>query len=144
VIKITHNPDESQYLIVPPPPGGKRSLLFLLMANVPVQNTLQVQAGFFNKPINPPTWRNLIFIPTTDTPDSLRNDVEFNLSYFIDKGKGSNIIHSLSLKDGRPYADDIALPYYDETHPDQLIITDATKSDSDGQLTPVEPPTPQK
>jgi hypothetical protein len=109
---------KNRYAVIPPSAKeNKNTVVLLLLNTTPIQGTLQLQqqvavqppGSFFNI-------HNLVLFFWGDPASSLEQK-PLSASYFPDKGD-KEIIHSLSERDGRVFADDQPLPKFGEPDPD--------------------------
>jgi hypothetical protein len=103
--------------IVVPPPSGKNTVVYLLLPSAPIQGTLQLQYHIFVQP--PDSYmniHNLVLFFWGDPADNLKQK-QLSVSYFPDSSD-KDLIHSLSLRDGRVFADDQPLPKFGQVDTD--------------------------
>ena len=99
-------PPEGRYAVVPPPTKEiKRTVVWLLLDAAPIQGTLQLQFHISVQPRDSYVRiaHNLIVFFWGDPAERLQTR-PLNVSYFPDKSD-KEIIHSLSERDGRVFAD---------------------------------------
>jgi hypothetical protein len=119
VVEIFHvgQPPDDRYAIVPPAPGGDKTTVFLLLNTSPVSGTLQLQFHIFAQPPNSYfSIHNLIVYFWGQSLDALKQQ-QLSVSYFPDKSD-KDIIQSLSIRDGRAFADGEPLPKFNQPDPD--------------------------
>lgn len=95
---------------------GQGATVFLLLAEAPIIETVQLQ--YFVWPQQPNTFRifdNLVVFSWGDPAGGLTEHI-FNVSYFPDLGH-KDLIKALSEKDGRIYADNEPMPLFGEVDP---------------------------
>jgi hypothetical protein len=110
-------PAQGRYEVIPPPPGGKMTIVLLLLSSVPIANTLQLQFHIYTQPQNSyVNVKNLVIFFWADPPDTLKTQ-QLSASYFPDR-TDKDIIHGLSEREGRVYADDQPLPKFNQVDPD--------------------------
>ena len=107
-----------RFAIIPPPAKEARNtVVLMLLTSTPILGTLQLQqqvavqppGSFFNL-------HNLVVFFWGDAASGLETK-PLSVSYFPDKSD-PDIIHSLSEKDGRMFADDQPMPKFGEADPD--------------------------
>jgi hypothetical protein len=104
-------PPKDHYAIIPPPTKEiKNTVVWLLLDAAPIQGTLQLQ---YHISVQPPNSyfriaHNLIVFFWGDPAENLERK-PLTVSYFPDKSD-KELIHSLSERDGRVFADDEPLP----------------------------------
>jgi hypothetical protein len=107
-----------RFVVVPAPNGKGTTVVYMLIKNVPINGTLQVQARVFAQP--PGSYlniANLVIFFWGDPADSLHQNSPLSVSYFADIND-KDLIQTLSLRDGRVYADDQPLPKFSQADPD--------------------------
>jgi hypothetical protein len=109
---------QSNAVVVPPPSSSvKNTVVYLLLPAAPIPGTLQLQYHIFVQPPNSyGNFHNLVFFFWGDPADNLKQK-QLSVSYFPDTSD-KELIHSLSLKDGRVYADDQPLPKFGQPDPE--------------------------
>lgn len=109
---------KNRYAVIPPSTKeNKVTVVVLLLSTTPIQGTLQLQqqvavqppGSFFNV-------HNLVVFFWGD-PSAGLEQKPLSASYFPDKSD-KEVIHSLSERDGRVFADDQPLPKFGEPDPD--------------------------
>lgn len=93
------------------------SIVYILLPEEPIDATIQLQFRIFVQP--PGSYfhiKNVLIFFWGDPPDNLKEQ-PLAVSYFPDTSD-KDIAHSLSLRDGRVYADDEPLPKFNEPDPD--------------------------
>ena len=108
---------EIRYPIVPPTTKeNKNTTVYMLLDAAPISGTLQLQ---YYISVQPPgsyvNLHNLVIFFWGDAPDNLRQK-SLSASYFPDKSD-KEIIHALSERDGRVFADDQPMPKFGEPDP---------------------------
>jgi hypothetical protein len=128
-------PPKDRYVVIPPVTKENKNTVVLLLLNAaPIQGTLQLQYHIFVQPPNSYfNIHNLVFFFWGDPAENLQQK-PLSISYFPDKSD-KEIIHSLSERDGRAFADDQPLPKFGQPDPD-------FKGNKWMPLSP-SPPTPQ-
>lgn len=110
-------PPNDRYAVMLPPQGGKTTIVCLLLHSVPIAGTLQIQFHIFTQPPNSYiNIKNLVIFFWGDSPDVLKTQ-QLTVSYFPDKSDGE-VIHALSEREGRVFADDQPRPKYNQPDPD--------------------------
>jgi hypothetical protein len=110
-------PAATRYATIAAPSGGKNSVVFLLLDSAPVAQTLQLQYKVFAQPPNSYiTVHNLVIFFWGEDLNNLKGQ-QLSAAYFPDKSD-KKIIHSLSFKDGRAFADGEPLPKFNQPDPD--------------------------
>jgi hypothetical protein len=87
------------------------SVVYMLLPEEPIEETVQVQYKIFLQPRN--TYfhiKNVVVFFWGDPPDNLKLE-PLEISYFPDPSD-KDIAHALSLRDGRVYADEEPLPKF--------------------------------
>jgi len=121
-VNLEPNP---KFAVIPPIKGrtmvlnGKDiTVVYVLLHATPIQGTVQLQWGVFAQPRNSYIMvvHNLFVTFWADPPGSLANSA-FNISYFPDTSD-KDLIQTLSVKDGRVYADGEPLPKIGQPDPD--------------------------
>ncbi len=99
------------YVIVPAqktPDGPSQTIVYMLLPSVPISNTLSLQYHIFNQPAHSfITVQNLVVFFWGDPPENLKQHT-LQAGYFPDLGN-TDIARTLTIKDGRVYADDMPL-----------------------------------
>lgn len=108
---------KDRYAIVPPTTKeNKNTTVYMLLDAAPISGTLQLQ---YYISVQPPgsyvNLHNLVIFFWGDAPDNLRQK-SLSASYFPDKSD-KEIIHALSERDGRVFADDQPMPKFGEPDP---------------------------
>ena len=109
---------KDRYAVVPPSvPGGNTVVIFLLQS-APIQGTVQLQYHIFSQPPNSYIIlaHNMLLFFWGDPPKALEGK-PISISYFADVGD-KDLIHALTEKDGRLYADGEPLPKFNQPDPD--------------------------
>jgi hypothetical protein len=110
-------PHTERYAILPPPTGGNRTVVFIVLKAAPIAQTIQVQWHLYAQPADSFfNIHNLIVFMWGDPPGNLKTQ-ELSVAYFPDKSD-KELIHSLSMKDGRAFADRELLPKFNQPDPD--------------------------
>lgn len=105
---VGHEPS-TRLATIPPVKGGNKSLVFFLLRNSPVKETLQIQYRVFAQPVNSfVSIHNLVLFNWGESLENLK-DQQLSASYFPDK-TDPVVIHSLRVEKGRVYADDEPMP----------------------------------
>jgi hypothetical protein len=107
-----------RYAILPAPKGVGPTIVLLLLTASPIPNTLQLQYHVFTQQPNT-YWivaHNLVLFSWGDPVVNLEGK-QISASYFADLGD-KDIIHALTERDGRWFADDEPLPKFNEPDPD--------------------------
>lgn len=106
-----------RYATIAPPKGGNRSIVLLLLSSAPIAQTLQLQYRVFSQPANSySSVHNLVIFAWGEALENLKNQ-QLSASYFPDKSD-KEIIHNLSQRDGRVFADGEPLPKFNQPDPD--------------------------
>lgn len=108
----------------PPPPTGPgvhrttKAVAYFLLHSTPINGTLDMQMDLVRQPPGSylPVVHNLVIFLWGDAPAAIKLS-PFTVSYFPDTGD-KELIHSLTEKDGRVYADGEPLPKFGEMDPD--------------------------
>jgi len=105
-------------VIVVPPAGGKGNAhVYMLLPSSPVPGTVQLQWNIFVQlPNTYLVFQNLVMFAWGESVDALKTK-PISVSYFADS-KDKDIIKTLSLRDGRVFADDQPMPKFGEVDPD--------------------------
>jgi hypothetical protein len=105
-------------IVVPPPSGQGGIVVYMLLSSVPIQGTVQLQARVFTQP---PTsylvFSNLVVFVWSETLDTLKANQPLAVSYFAD-ATDKDVIKTLSMRDGRVYADDQPMLKFNQPDPD--------------------------
>jgi hypothetical protein len=98
--------------------GKQITVVYILLSSAPIQGTVQLQWGVYSQPRNSyfVMIHNLLVTFWGDPEGSLGQNA-FDISYFPDVGD-KDLIKSLTVKDGRVYADDEPLPKIGQVDPD--------------------------
>jgi hypothetical protein len=110
-------PPQTRYAVIPPLQGGN-TVVLLLLQKTPIDGTLQLQYNIFSQPPNSyfHLFHNVIVFFWGDPPDNLKQK-PLSVSYFPDTDD-KDLIQSLSVHDGRAWADDQPLPKFNQPDPD--------------------------
>lgn len=104
-------------IVIPRSGASGNSVVYMLLPSAPLPGTLQLQYHIF---LQPPTSflniHNLVVFFWGDAPDNLRQHA-MTVSYFPDT-EDKEVIKTLSLRDGRVFADDEPMPKFDQPDPD--------------------------
>jgi hypothetical protein len=104
-------------IVIPSSSAGVNTVVYMLLPATPIPGTLQVQYHIY---VQPPTsyvsLHNLVIFSWADPADNLRQK-QMSVSYFPDSSD-KDLIHALSQKDGRAFADDQPLPKFGQPDPD--------------------------
>jgi hypothetical protein len=93
------------------------SIVYLLLPEEPIEETIQLQYKIYVQPRNSFLHiKNVVVFFWGDSPDNLKQE-PLVVSYFPDTSD-KDIAHSLSLRDGRVFADDEPLPKFNEADPE--------------------------
>ena len=107
-----------KYVVVPPAGGNGMTFVYLLLRSSPIQGTLQLQFYIYSEP--PGSYfvlaHNLVVDVWGDPPGNLQGK-PFEVSYFPDTSD-KDLITSLTVKDGRVFADGEPLPKLGQADPD--------------------------
>jgi hypothetical protein len=104
-------------VVIPAPPGIKNSVVLMLLPNSPIPGTLQLQYKIYVQPANSYFQvHNMIVFFWGDPPGNLKTE-SLVVSYFPDKSD-KETIKTLSIRDGRTFADDEPLPKFGQPDPD--------------------------
>jgi hypothetical protein len=104
-------------VVIPAPKGVKNSTVLMLVPDTPIDGTMQLQWGVFAQPPGSYTHvHNLILFFWGDPPEELKNNT-LAVSFFPDKSD-KETIKTLTVRDGRVYADDQPLPKFGQPDPD--------------------------
>jgi hypothetical protein len=115
-LTTTVNPQQ-HYVICPPTGGGNRTIVLMLLNATPIQNTLQLQQRVALQPFDSfSNIHNLVIFYWGDPPTGLAS-FPVTASYFPDKSD-TELIHSLTERDGRVFADDQPMPKLNQPDPD--------------------------
>jgi hypothetical protein len=100
----------SKCVVMPPVPGQKLTFVYILLNSSPIQGTVQLQWHVFSEPRGSyfALVHNLLIDVWGDPPENLQQH-PFEISYFPDTSD-KDLIKTLSVKDGRVYADGEPLP----------------------------------
>jgi hypothetical protein len=110
-------PGDGKYIILPAPAKSTETIVLFLLQSATIADTLRLQSNAFTQPPGSySTFHNLVIFRWGDPIATLKTHPLIT-SYFPDK-KDSDIIHSLTLRDGRAYADDEPLPTLNAPDPD--------------------------
>jgi hypothetical protein len=104
-------------IVLPSPGAGINTVVYMLLPSTPIPGTLQLQYHIFVQPPNSyGNLHNVVIFSWGDPVDSLKQK-QMSVSYFPDSSD-KDLIHALSEKDGRVYADDQPLPKFGMPDPD--------------------------
>jgi hypothetical protein len=104
-------------IIVPPKQKDGNTVVYLLLPQAPVEETIQIQYQIYVQPRNSFLHvKNILIFFWGQTPLGL-NTAPLAVSYFPDTSD-TDIAHALSYHDGRVFADDQPLPKIGELNPD--------------------------
>jgi hypothetical protein len=104
-------------IVLPSPAPGGNTVVYMLLPATPIPGTLQLQYHIYVQP--PGSYgniHNVVIFAWGDTVDSLKQK-QMSVSYFPDSSD-KDLIHALSQKDGRAFADDQPLPKLGQPDPD--------------------------
>lgn len=107
-------------VILPSKPEMKMTTIYMLLAQTPIDNTLQLQFGLFAQPPNSyfKLTHNLIaFLWGSPSTQLQQQGTMLSVAYFPDPDD-SEKISKLSVHDGRVWADDQPLPKLSQPDPD--------------------------
>jgi hypothetical protein len=107
-----------RYAVIPPvgSPTGN-TVVLILLGSTPIPGTLQLQYHIYSQPPNSYfNIQNLVVFFWADPADNLRQK-SLSVSYFPDTAD-KDVIHALSQRDGRFFADDQPLPKFNQADPD--------------------------
>ena len=117
IFPITQMPT-NRYAVLPPVAPNTRTAVYLLLEETPIMNTVQLQYHVFAQ--QPNTYfqvsHNLIVFVWGELPENLMNK-QVSVSYFPDRSD-KDLIHSLSVRDGRCYADNEPILKFFQPDPD--------------------------
>ena len=104
-------------IVIPAPPGVRNSVVFMLVPDTPIDGTLQLQYRVAVQPL----WsyyhiHNLIVFSWGDPAANLKAE-PLVVTFFPDKSD-KDTIKTLTLRDGRAYADDQPLWNFGQLDPD--------------------------
>ena len=107
-------PPNDRYAVVPPPAQGGNTVVYMLLRQAPIPGTLQVPYYVFVQPPNSylVLFHNLVILFWGDPPGNLQGK-PMSVSYFPDIND-KELIQSLSVHDGRCFADDQPLPKFNQ------------------------------
>jgi len=104
-------------VVIPAPQGTKNTVVLMLVPNSPIDGTLQLQ---YRVALQPPGSyfhiHNLILFFWGDPAENLKTDM-LSVSFFPDTSD-KETIRTLTVRDGRVYADDQPLPKFGQPDPD--------------------------
>jgi hypothetical protein len=106
-----------RYAVLMPPPGGDQTVVVLLLESSPIPATLQLQYHVYAQPPNSYfSLHNIVIYVWGQSLDALRQQ-QLSVSYFPNKSD-KDLIKSLSMREGRIFADDEPLPKFNQPDPD--------------------------
>jgi hypothetical protein len=104
-------------VVVPPQNGNKNTVVYVLLPEAPIDQTLELQYKIYTQPRNSYfQMKNLVIFFWGDSPDALKQ-APLQISYFADSSD-KDIPQSLSYHDGRVFADDQPFPKFGEPDSD--------------------------
>lgn len=104
-------------LVIPNKSSNQGAVVFLLLPEKPIAETLEIKYRIFAQPRNSYfVLQNIVVFFWADPAATLK-DWPLEISYFPDTGD-KDIAHALSIRDSRVYADDIPFPKFGESDPD--------------------------
>jgi len=104
-------------VVIPATQGAKNTMVFMLVPDTPIDGTLQLQYKIYMQPPNSFFHiHNLIIFFWGDPPDNLKSDT-LAVIFFPDK-TDKETIKTLSVRNGRVYADDQPFPKFGQPDPD--------------------------
>jgi hypothetical protein len=109
IVQVDLEP-KPQYVVMKPAPGQKVTFIYILLSSAPIQGTVQLQWHVFSEPRGSyfALIHNLLIDVWGDPPQNLHEHA-FEISYFPDSSD-KDLIKTLTVKDGRVYADGEPLP----------------------------------
>jgi hypothetical protein len=108
---------KTRLVTMEPPKAGDRAVVLFLLSNPPIKETLQLQYRVFAQPPNSfVTLHNLVVFFWGEPLSNLLNQ-QLSASYFPDKSD-KELSGSLGERDGRVYADNEPLPYFNKPDPE--------------------------
>jgi hypothetical protein len=114
-IFLINQAPNNRYVVLPPTTTNANTVVYLLLAETPISNTIQLQYHVFAQ--QPNTYfqvvHNLLIFFWGEPPGNLMNK-QLSVSYFPDR-TDKDLIHSLSLRDGRCYADEEPLLKFNQS-----------------------------